>query len=109
MTGKAVNTHQIDPHKFISVSSIDDCADNIDKLYKQAVKHNNIEAFLKKCRNMKIGSVAANMGITCLFLGLIVPYSMMKYREKHQNGKKEFHVQSEIERQLEQSFKGRVA
>lgn len=109
LTGKAVNTHQIDPHKFISVSSIDDCANNIDKLYKQAVKHNNIEAFLKKCRNMKIGSVAANMGITCLFLGLIVPYSMMKYREKHQNGKKEFHVQSEIERQLEQSFKGRVA
>ena len=49
------------------------------------------------------------MGISCLFLGLIVPYSMMKYREKHQNGKKEFHVQSEIEKQLEKSFKGRIA
>lgn len=109
LTGKAVNTHKIDPQKYIKIGDIDNCADNIEKLYKQAVKHNNIEAFLKKCRNMKIGSVAANMGITCLFLGLIVPYSMMKYREKHQNGKKEFHVQSEIERQLEQSFKGRVA
>ena len=78
-------------------------------IYQQAIKHKDIGAFLKACRNMKIGSVAANMGISCLFLGLIVPYSMMKYRQAHQNGKKEFHVQSEIERQLEQSFKGRVA
>ena len=109
LTGKAVNTHKIDPQKYIKISDIDDCANNIDKLYQQAIKHKDIGAFLKACRNMKIGSVAANMGITCLFLGLIVPYSMMKYREKHQNGKKEFHVQSEIERQLEQSFKGRVA
>ena len=109
LTGKAVNTHKIDPYQFISTSGIDDCANNIDKLYKQAIKHTDIENFLKKCRNMKIGSVAANMGITCLFLGLIVPYSMMKYRQNHQNGKKEFHVQSEIEKQLEQSFKGRIA
>ena len=109
LTGKAVNTHKIDPQKYIKISDIDNCANNVDKLYKQAIKHKDIGAFLKSCRNMKIGSVAANMGITCLFLGLIVPYSMMKYREKHQNGKKEFHVQSEIERQLEQSFKGRVA
>ena len=109
LRGKAKNTHQIDPFKHISIDSFDDVADNISKLYKEASKHKDLNKFLKSCRNMKIGSVAANMGITCLFLGLLVPYSMMMYREKHQNGKKEFHVQSEIERQLEQSFKGRVA
>ena len=109
LTGKAKNTHKIDPHQFISIGDLEAIADDISKLTTEAKKHKDLSTFLKKCRNMKIGSVAANMGITCLFLGLIVPYSMMKYREKHQNGKKEFHVQSEIEKQLEQNFKGRIA
>lgn len=107
--GKAKNTHIIDPHQFISVGSVEEIADNIKKLAEAAPKGDKLAEFLKKCRNMKIGSVAANMGLTCLFLGLIVPYTMMKYREKQQNGKKEFHVQSEIEKQLEQNFKGRIA
>lgn len=110
LIGKAKNTHIIDPHQYINADDVNSIADNIKKLVKQAPKNEEaLEKFLKGCRNMKIGSVAANMGITCLFLGLIVPYAMMKYREKQQNGNKEFHVQSEIERQLEQSFKGRVA
>ena len=106
---RAKNTNLIDPMQFIKVGDIEDVTNNVSKLAKFAAKHDNITDFLKKCRNMKIASVAANMGISCLCLGLIVPYAMMKYREAHQNGKKEFHVQSEIERQLEQSFKGRVA
>ncbi len=109
LTGKAQNTHKIDPYQFIKIGDIDAVADNIAKLSKQASGQKDLTKFLKSCRNMKIASVAANMGITCLFLGLIVPYSMMKYREKHQDGKKEFHVQSEIEKQLEKSFKGRIA
>ena len=110
LTGKATNTHLIDPQKYINLSEIDDTANYLKKLADKAPKSEEaLNKFLKGCRNMKIGSVAANMGLTCLFLGLIVPYSMMKYREKHQNGNKEFHVQSEIERQLEQSFKGRMA
>ncbi len=110
LMGKAKNTHIIDPHQYIKACDVNAIADNITKLVKQAPKDEAaLEKFLKGCRNMKIGSVAANMGITCLFLGLIVPYSMMKYREKQQNGNKEFHVQSEIERQLEKNFKGRIA
>lgn len=109
LRGKGINTHIVDPHQFISASGVEEIADNIKKLADAAPKGDKLVEFLKKCRNMKIGSVAANMGLTCLFLGLIVPYSMMKYREKQQNGNKEFHVQSEIEKQLEQSFKGRVA
>ena len=109
LTGKAVNTHKIDPHKFISISDLESVANNINKLSNQAITKKDIGAYLKKCRNMKIASVAANMGITCLLLGLIVPFSMMKYRAKQQNGNKEFHVQSEIEKQLEQSFKARMA
>lgn len=110
LTGKAVNTHVIDPQKYINPAEFEDVANYLKKLADKAPKGEEaLSKFLKGCRNMKIGSVAANMGITCLFLGLIVPYSMMKYREKQQNGNKEFHVQSEIERQLEQNFKGRIA
>ena len=106
--GKGKNTRLLDPHQYINHKDLKNFADNLDKLSK-AVANKNVEKFLKQCRNLKIASVAANMGISCLFLGLIVPYSMMKYRESHQNGKKEFHVQSEIEKQLEKSFKGRIA
>ena len=106
---KAKNTHLIDPMQYIKVSDMDAVTNNVSKLAEFASKHDNVTEFLKKCRNMKIASVAANMGISCLFLGLIVPYSMMKYREKQQNGNKEFHVQSEIEKQLEHNFKGRIA
>lgn len=106
---KAKKTNLIDPMQYIKIGDIESVTNNVSKLAKFASKHDNITEFLKKCRNMKIASVAANMGISCLCLGLIVPYAMMKYREKQQNGNKEFHVQSEIERQLEQSFKGRMA
>lgn len=109
LTGRAVDTGIIDPHQYINPDEILGVADSIKKLSKKAPAGEKLADFLKSCRNMKIGSVAANMGITCLFLGLIVPYSMMKYRAKQQNGNKEFHVQSEIEKQLEKNFKGRIA
>ena len=110
LLGKAKDTGIIDPHQYINPDDMQSFAKNIKKLADSAPKGEKaIEEFLKKCRNMKIGSVAANMGITCLFLGLIVPYSMMKYRAKQQNGNKDFHVQAEIERQLEKSFKGRIS
>lgn len=109
LKGKAVDTGIINPHQYINPEEILGVANNIKKLSAKAPAGEKLGDFLKSCRNMKIGSVAANMGITCLFLGLIVPYSMMKYREKQQNGNKEFHVQSEIEKQLEKNFKGRIA
>lgn len=110
LIGKAVDTNKINPHQYIKTDDIGSLAANIEKLSKMAPKEEQALAkFMKNLTKLKIGSVAANMGISCLFLGLIVPYSMMKYREKQQNGSKEFHVQSEIEKQLEQSFKGRIA
>ena len=108
--GKAKDTGIINPQEYIRAKNINEMADNIIKLANKAPKDvDKLEKFLKSCTHFKIGSVAANMGISCLFLGFILPYTMIKYREKQQNGNKEFHVQSEIERQLEQSFKGRIA
>ena len=108
--GTAKDTGVIDPHKFINADDIKAVADNIVKIANKAPKEQvALDKFLKSCAKFKVGSVAANMGISCLFLGLILPYSMMKYRSNQQNGNKDFHVQAEIEKQLEMNFKGRVA
>lgn len=108
--GKAKDTGIINPHKFIDSKDIDLIAKNIEKLSTNAPKEKAaLDKFLKSCAKYKVGSVAANMGISCLFLGLILPYVMIKYRSNQQNGNTEFHVQSEIEKQLEMNFKGRIA
>lgn len=108
--GMAKDTGIIDPHKFIDAADIDSIATNITKIANKAPKEKvALNKFLKTCAKFKVGSVAANMGISCLFLGIILPYAMMKYRANQQNGNTDFHVQSEIEKQLEMNFKGRVA
>jgi len=108
--GMAKDTGIINPNKYISADDIKALADNISKISEKAPKNSaQLNKFLKSCTKFKVGSVAANMGISCLFLGIILPYTMMKYRANQQNGNKDFHVQSEIEKQLEMNFKGRVA
>jgi len=110
LLGKAVDTGVINPHKFIKSDDIAELAQNIKKLANNAPKSQDaLNKFLKSCTKYKVGSVAANMGISCLFLGIVLPYTMMKYREKQQNGNKDFHVKAEIEKELEMNFKGRVA
>ena len=103
-----VDCENVDPYAFAAtLLNLD--ADNIAKIANKAPKEQvALDKFLKTCAKFKVGSVAANMGISCLFLGLILPYSMMKYRANQQNGNKDFHVQAEIEKQLEMNFKGRV-
>lgn len=97
----------INPHQFIDAEKMKELADNLSKV-KESFKNSGegLEQFLKKSTNLKIGSVAANIGLSCLFLGLVVPYAMLKYREK-QNGNKEFHVQKQIQQTLENNFKAR--
>ena len=110
MIGTAKDTGIINPYKFIDATEIESIANNITKIANKAPKEKvALEKFLKSCAKFKVGSVAANMGISCLFLGLVLPYVMMKYRSNQQNGNTDFHVQAEIEKQLEMNFKGRIA
>ena len=104
---KKKDTGLVNPHQYIDAENMKELANNLSKV-KESFKNSgeSIEQFLKKSTNLKIGSVAANIGISCLFLGLIVPYTMLKYREK-QNGNKEFHVQKQIQQNLENNFKAR--
>lgn len=99
----------LNPHQYIDPDKMKKLSGDIKKVadsYK--LSGEKLDAFLKKATRLKIGSVAANIGISCLFLGLIVPMLMLKYREK-QNGNKEFHVQKEIQQNLENNFKARIA
>lgn len=101
------DTGLINPHQYIDAEKMKELANNLKKVSESYKKSGEgLEQFLKKATNLKIGSVAANIGVSCLFLGLIVPYAMLKYREK-QNGNKEFHVQKQIQQNLENNFKAR--
>ena len=50
---------------------------------------------LNKSKALKVGSVMANIGISCLFLGYIVPKAVYKYRE-WKTGSTKFHVAEDI-------------
>ena len=45
-----------------------------------------------------------NIGICCLFLGCIVPKMMYEYRQKHQDGKNDFHVKTEYEKEIAKKY-----
>lgn len=100
-------TELINPHQYIDPEKMKKLSNDLKKVADSfKISGESLEQFIKKSSKLKIGSVIANIGVSCLFLGLIVPYMMLKYREK-QNGNKDFHVQKEIQKNLENNFKAR--
>ncbi len=103
------DTGLVNPHQYIDPKNMKKLAADIKKLADSfSLSGENIDQFLKKTTKLKIASVLANVGVSCLFLGLIVPMLMLKYREK-QTGNREFHVQREIQQNLENNFKARIS
>lgn|SRR5574344_149071 len=101
-------TGKVDPHQYINVDDIKDLAKNIEKFSeKQKSSGKSVEEFLKSATHFKVGSVIANIGISCLFLGFIVPSLMKKYKEKYYG--EGSHIQDGIEQKIEQNFKGKIA
>jgi hypothetical protein len=106
---KKKDTGIINPHKYIDAGDMKKLADDLINIFNKSNSSKDaLETFINKTSKLKAGSVAANLGITCLFLGLIVPYSMMKFRKEKQ-GTKEYHVQTHIQNELEKNFKGNIA
>lgn len=106
-TGK--DTGLLNPHQYIDPEVMKKLSNDIKKVANSFnLSGEKLDDFLKKATRLKIASVAANIGVSCLFLGLIVPILMLKYREK-QTGNKEFHVQREIQQNLENNFKARIS
>ena len=52
-------------------------------------------ASVNKAQWLKVGSVMANIGISCLFLGYLIPKAVYKYRE-YKTGTTKFHVAEDI-------------
>ncbi len=103
---------KVDPHQFINADDIKDLAKNI-KDFAKAQKtaeaqnaKNTVQNFLNKAKYYKVGSVVANIGISCLFLGVIVPYFMKKYKEKYYG--EGSHIQESARQRIQMNFKGNV-
>ena len=96
-----IKTGQIDTRKYIDVKRMQELAENLQKFISSSTNSNNTKSYLNKIKALKVGSTMLNIGVCCLFLGYVVPKMMYDYRKKHQNGKNDFHVKTEYEKELE--------
>ena len=92
------STDNIDPTKYIDTKEVIEFVENLESKNADSPLD-----FIKKAKTNKIVSIFANLGICCATLGYIVPKAMFAYR-KQNSGSKEFHVEKEIRKKLEQSF-----
>ena len=86
----------VDTSKYIDMSALDDLAKNltsIDSKFKASKEP--VKNFLNKSKALKVASVVANIGVSCLFLGYLVPKAVYKYREM-KTGSTKFHVAENI-------------
>lgn len=89
----------VDTSKFIDMDAFDKVAQNLKNLDdKFKISGSTAEKFMNKCKAMKVTSVVANIGISCLFLGFLVPKAIYKYREKS-TGTTQFHVVNDIQKE----------
>ena len=86
----------VDTSKFIDTKAIETLAENlkdIDGKFKSSGE--SVKKFLGKSKGLKVGSVMANIGISCLFLGYLIPKAIYAYREM-KTGSTKFHVAEDI-------------
>lgn len=100
-TGKSV----IDTSKFIDVNEVEKLADNLSNISEKfALSNDSVKSFLNKTKALKVGSVAANIGISCFVLGYVIPKAVYKYRE-WKTGTTSFHVANDIKNNSKNSEK----
>ena len=86
----------IDTSKYIDMKNIDKLAIDMKNINERFINSGeSVKRFVKKTKGLKIVSVAANIGISCLFLGYIIPKAVYKYREI-KTGTTKFHVEKDI-------------
>ena len=86
----------VDTSKYIDMDAFKQLADdlkNIDEKFQ--VSGSDVKNFIKKTQWLKVGSVMANIGISCLILGYLIPKAVYKYRE-FKTGTTKFHVAEDI-------------
>ena len=95
---------KIDTRKFIDGKELKKLSDDLITFINSSKNAKDIKKYLEKTKNFKIISTILNIGICCLSLGYIVPKAMYNYRSKNQNGKTDFHVKTEYEKELAKKF-----
>ncbi len=92
---KAEN-NTVDTSKYIDLQAFDKLAKNMQEIDKKFQNSNEtVKQYLNKTKALKVGSVVANIGISCLFLGYVIPKAVYKYREIT-TGTTKFHVAEDI-------------
>lgn len=90
--GKSV----VDTSKYIDMDAFGQLAKdlkNIDDKFQISSK--TAKDYVKKAQWLKVGSVMTNIGISCVFLGYLIPKAVYKYREL-KTGTTKFHVAEDI-------------
>ena len=86
----------VDTSKFIDMKAIDNLAGNMKEINSKFIQSGETaKKFLNKTKGLKIASVMANIGISCLFLGYLMPKAVYKYRQ-WKTGTTKFHVEQDI-------------
>lgn len=95
----AAGKEKIDTRKFIDTKDLEKLTKDLATFIENS-KNKDVKSYLNKVKINKVASTIINVGICCLALGYIVPKMMYKYRKAHQNGKNDFHVKTEYEKEL---------
>ncbi len=86
----------VDTSKYIDMKQFEQLADNLKNLDKNFKLSNEpVKKFTNKLKGLKVSSVAANVGISCLFLGVLIPKLIYKFRNE-KTGSTKFHVAEDI-------------
>ncbi len=94
---------KIDTRKYIDLNEIKKLTNDL-KSYIYNSKNTNIDKYIKKIKNLKVASTILNVAACCIALGIIVPKIMYEYRKKHQDGKNDFHVKTQYEKELAKKY-----
>ena len=86
----------VDTSKFIDMEALSKLADDLKNIEEKfSISNLDVTKYIKKAQWLKVGSVMANIGISCLFLGFLIPKAVYMYRE-HKTGTTKFHVEQDI-------------
>ena len=92
--GKSV----VDTSKYIDMKAFDSLAQNLTAMEESFKAGNSpVKSFLNKAKGLKVASVMANIGISCVILGYLIPKAVYKYREI-KTGTTKFHVAEDIKK-----------
>lgn len=97
------DTGRIDPAAYIDTEEVKGFVSSLENFVKTGKSNGQVMDFIKKARNLKIGSILGNLAVCCTALGYVVPKIMFEYRKKNA-GNTEFHVEKQVREKLENAF-----